>query len=107
MGKKDSSAMQRICRTALVSISFAGGDVIFNAGEVAHRMFFVVGGMAFYTKSSSIGRVGKCPSIGSRLSHRSSDTVLPLRVQRWVAEPALWTDWMHMGNLDSMTASQV
>merc|ERR1712117_464409 len=58
----------------------AAGDVVFNAGEEAHRLFVIKSGHLDYIRSGQKGYLDPPPQNGE-----------------WLAEAVLWTPWRHRG----------
>jgi len=73
--------MRRICHEACSALLLSKGDIIFNCGEIPVHpaMYFVVNGSCEYL------------SVAGALK--------PVTAGTWVAEPCLWTQWVHCGLL--------
>merc|ERR1719440_1691644 len=79
---------RRFCHGALHPHSPAPEELIFGAMETAHRMYFVLSGELSYT-------------IVHKTSMGLHSGAQPERVQQdhYLAEPALWIEWVHRGDL--------
>lgn len=79
--------IRRICHDAVTQISFLRGDLIFSKNEIPEdpSMFFIVCGTLAYNRHDT-QRVGP---------------------EHWIAEAALWTQWMYRGSLRVARDSQV
>lgn len=77
--------MRKVCHDSN-SMSFVSrGDILFNTGEIPSqpKMYFLSSGSLRYTSLSE----------EETLVHEN----------QWVAEPTLWTHWMHRGTLEALT----
>lgn len=83
------SGMRQLCREAVFLRVATPGDELFRAGEapVVPEMYFISKGIAVY----------------DRHPHNLAE-VWP---QEWVAEPVLWTSWIHCGTLNTQTHCRV
>jgi len=73
--------MRKVCHSATAMLSISSGDVLFTTGEIpAHpQMYFICSGMFHYLMR------GHQP--------------IEVNVNEWISEAALWTQWMHIGDL--------
>mmetsp|Transcript_113051 Transcript_113051/g.292319 ORF Transcript_113051/g.292319 Transcript_113051/m.292319 type:complete len:789 (+) Transcript_113051:134-2500(+) len=83
------AAMRQMCHLAATTQSLHAGDILFSAGEAPKfpKMFFIVSGQMRYK------------------THRLEDTIVDAGA--WACEAALWTKWVHMGDLEAMTECHV
>jgi len=72
--------VRELCRKALQPLLRSPGEVIFYAGDPCSRMYFVVSGQLQYTTYEIQAQ---------RM----------LRTGEWLSEAALWTSWVHRGEL--------
>eukprot|EP00929_Paragymnodinium_shiwhaense_P079305 TRINITY_DN41281_c0_g1_i2.p1 TRINITY_DN41281_c0_g1~~TRINITY_DN41281_c0_g1_i2.p1 ORF type:complete len:805 (-),score=152.68 TRINITY_DN41281_c0_g1_i2:249-2663(-) len=83
--------MFRLCGTCLKTLVAAEGDVLFNSGDEARRMYFIKNGRSRYLRM--------CPDM------EEPEEIEPApQVKEWVGEATLWTDWRHRGNFAASTA---
>lgn len=83
--------IRELCREALQPLLRAPEEVVFLAGEQCCRMYFVVSGQLQYTSYERPG-----------LQRRSPDEAQSQRMLcsgDWLSEAALWTSWVHRGDL--------
>lgn len=69
-------AMQKLCHTCIRDIHMATDDILFNSGEHAKSIYFVIAGELEYTRT---------------------DFKNTLEVGGWCSEMVLWTPWDHRG----------
>eukprot|EP00747_Dinoflagellata_sp_TGD_P065499 gnl/TRDRNA2_/TRDRNA2_154385_c5_seq1.p1 gnl/TRDRNA2_/TRDRNA2_154385_c5~~gnl/TRDRNA2_/TRDRNA2_154385_c5_seq1.p1 ORF type:complete len:247 (+),score=43.89 gnl/TRDRNA2_/TRDRNA2_154385_c5_seq1:3-743(+) len=79
-------AAQKLCHTGVKNMSLSTDDVLFNTGEAAYTMFFILSGKLEYLKA------GKSTILFAGM---------------WVGEPLLWTPWEYRGKLRCTTESKV
>lgn len=74
--------MRKVCHMGAQMHSICSGDVIFSAGEIPSepKMYIVCNGLLVYNRGIEEIKVTE---------------------RQWVAEPVLWTDWVHLGDLIS------
>merc|ERR1712232_1190120 len=95
--------MQKVCHTSTSIVTVATGDIIFNLGEIPPKpkMIFVATGSLSYnvpnpaSLSSTRNGNAKTRRTVSRLTVKHEF----LAHGEWIAEPVLWTHWMHRGIL--------
>lgn len=82
--------VQELCLEALVPLLRFSDEIVFSAGEACLQMYFVANGNLQYTINQQ----------------RDSDSRRALEVVRrmlyggqWLSEAALWTSWVHRGEL--------
>lgn len=99
------------CFSKAISCSpLARGDLLFTAGLLAKNLFFVSSGMLEYMRTTSFApgdtfsRRGTGSSKLSRASNFDPDIVLE---GGWAGEAALWTQWLHVGDMRSLEDSSV
>uniref|UniRef100_A0A7S4PY19 Ion transport domain-containing protein n=1 Tax=Alexandrium monilatum TaxID=311494 RepID=A0A7S4PY19_9DINO len=87
----------RIFSKSLAEMWLARGDCVFCCGEQASSMVFLSHGNFQYHLGEVDNNVDSLPS--------EKEGSLP--EGQWVAEAVLWTPWLHLGDLMSLTESQV
>merc|ERR1712107_416715 len=75
--------MRRVCMVAISEIVLSRDDLLFSTGEVAHSMYFLIAGLMFHTRWSSLE--------DERGQH--------MRCGQWCCESVLWTPWLHRGTM--------
>jgi len=99
---------------ALRDMALAHGDVIFHCGEAAKRMIFVSSGAMDYVMGDE-GDDGdemtcpQAPCVGKvvvALPYCEVETEVVIEGE-WVCEAALWTTWLHQGDLQARVDCQV
>jgi len=79
--------MRKVCHLGTQMLSISAGDVVFSAGEIPSdpKMYIVCNGVLAYDRG-----------FRNRISER-----------QWIAEPVLWTEWVHMGDCVSTGESRL
>lgn len=88
MCERNRSMMQRVCCMALEEINMSQGDELFIPGQIAHAMFFVIGGQLTYTME----HVQKAQIVNKK---------------SWFCEAVLWTPWVHQGSMLTNVSSEL
>jgi len=84
--QKQSLAFGRmICEVALTEFALSACDVLFNRGMRATAMYVLTRGEMLYTYI---------------------DSELPFPKRGYCSEPALWTNWVHVGSMKAVEDSQ-
>lgn len=83
--------MQKLAVNALGDTVVAHDDVLFGAGDSAEAAYFVQSGRLNYLWEEE----------------EDSDGGIPVNRNVWVAEMALWTPWIHLGDLVSEDVSRL
>lgn len=89
---QSQESVQELFDVVLQRQTFAAEDVLFNAGDAASRMHFVVRGTVEYWLPVSSGFDGK---------------VAVLKHGAWLSEAALWMPWVHRGEARIVQDSDV
>lgn len=117
--KLNPAAVRRVCHTAVEVEFLSAGDVVFVNGEAPRipQMWFVLNGALSYKSDLDGERKVIGPALSSRktTSSRFSARAEVIRHSRqqqrlsqagyhrhsggWIAEPVLWTAWIHTGVL--------
>eukprot|EP00405_Crypthecodinium_cohnii_P033630 CAMPEP_0206532502 /NCGR_PEP_ID=MMETSP0325_2-20121206/4421_1 /ASSEMBLY_ACC=CAM_ASM_000347 /TAXON_ID=2866 /ORGANISM="Crypthecodinium cohnii, Strain Seligo" /LENGTH=337 /DNA_ID=CAMNT_0054028993 /DNA_START=28 /DNA_END=1038 /DNA_ORIENTATION=- len=94
---KHPHLVKELCQEALQPLLKAPDDVIFTAGEVCSKMYVIISGHVQYcaTVPQRDAPPGSPPAIVKRT----------LRGGQWLSEAALWTGWVHRGELRAVTDS--
>eukprot|EP00932_Pfiesteria_piscicida_P011897 SRR837773.23152.p1 GENE.SRR837773.23152~~SRR837773.23152.p1 ORF type:complete len:360 (-),score=83.37 SRR837773.23152:16-1068(-) len=92
---KHPHLVRELCHEALHPLLKAPDDVIFMAGEVCSKMYVIISGHVQYsaTVPQRDAPAGAMPTIVKRT----------LRGGQWLSEAALWTSWVHRGELRAVT----
>ncbi|CAE8711022.1 unnamed protein product, partial [Polarella glacialis] len=85
--------LKELCRDALVPVLVLPEQLVFTVGESCGMMYIVVNGMAQYTAQLPAGRGGGHPTLVRRV----------LQGGQWLSEAALWTGWVHRGELRTLS----
>jgi len=82
-------AARRICHQAISTLLLDADDVVFSKGEAPAepKMYFIFKGTFEYTALSGVKTV--------------------LGEKQWIAEPVLWVEWVHRGQLKAVSTSKV
>jgi len=91
---KHPHLMRELCHEALQPMLKSSDEIVFCAGEACSRMYVVISGHAQYNASMQ-PRDGACTS----MSHIRRT----LHSGQWLSEAALWTGWVHRGELRVVT----
>lgn len=106
---------------SLTSASLASGDTIFNCGEEATQLYFLTTGMVEYllgelalpdpsTQLPDATPQGLEKSVSAASARSKQCEGLPPEYVcegQWVAEPVLWTQWVHLGDMVAINETQV
>lgn len=87
---KHPDLVRELCHEALHPMLTGPEEIVFSAGETCSRMYVVVSGHTQYTFQP---RDGAGPPQVRRALHGG----------QWLSEAALWTGWVHRGELRSVT----
>jgi hypothetical protein len=84
-----ATVMRRLCHLATSTLLLDPGDVLFSKGEAPAepKMFFFFSGTLEYTTAAG--------------------DVVVLGARQWIAEPVLWLQWVHRGQLKAITDVKV
>jgi len=88
--------MQVVAVEALTVEVLAQQDFFFRSNEVAESILYVMHGEMQYAPDSGLGSYAGTVSDGSGNVH---STVVTAVVKKWLCEVALWTSWIHLGDL--------
>jgi len=89
----DYIAMRKLASEACDSVSYLPGEVLFESGTDAMAAYFLQSGALRYTQEPWTSNVEK-------------ETRKMVDAGRWLAEPALWCDWCHVGTTEASMASE-
>lgn len=98
---------QRLCCECLGSLTCIAGEHIFSFGTVCERMYFATEGHVAYLRYSGV--LQAVLSMGAQVALQGNSDFRELYRQRtsvsvqkgcWLAEPVLWVEWTHKGDLD-------
>jgi len=98
--KKDApQAMRQICYRAVHPALVQRGEIVFDAGDACHQMFFIAAGHFRYMRERT--------SPGSSFEDLTNDVmhVETLGKGMWICEPSLWVQWINQGQLESASES--
>lgn len=109
--------MHKVCHTAPSMVGVSAHDIIFNVSEIPPKpkMIFVTSGTLIYIPLAKAGGGGGRQSM-SRKSLANLQSIstnglphgaIELEAGAWVAEPVLWTHWMHRGILTAKTDARL
>lgn len=85
--------VRQLCHVAVSQQSVSKGDVVFCSLDTSeHRMLFVQCGLLHYIRSKQLD------SPNSEAEHQETELVTE---KQWAAEAALWTEWVHQGDLQA------
>mmetsp|Transcript_18993 Transcript_18993/g.60294 ORF Transcript_18993/g.60294 Transcript_18993/m.60294 type:complete len:357 (-) Transcript_18993:62-1132(-) len=92
---KHPHLVRELCHEALQPMLKSPDEIVFCAGEACSRMYVIVSGHALYSASVQPrdAAVGAGPAQVRRTLHGG----------QWLSEAALWTGWVHRGELRVVT----
>lgn len=91
---KHPHLVRELCHEAMQPMLKCPDEIIFCAGEVCSRMYIVVSGHVQYCANvQQRDTVGAGPALVRRTLHGG----------KWLSEAALWTGWVHRGELRAVT----
>lgn len=91
---KHPHLVRELCHEALQPMLVSLDEIVFCANEVCSRMYIVISGHVQY-----------CANVQQRDSANSGPALVrrTLHEGKWVSEAALWTGWVHRGELRAVT----
>jgi len=92
---KHPHLVRELCQEALQPLLRHPDQLVFRAGDVSSRMYVLISGHALYT--ASVHQQDAPPGSPPTLVKRA------LRGGQWLSEAALWTGWVHRGELWAVT----
>lgn len=92
---KHPHLVRELCHESLQPMLRGPDDIIFCAGEVCSRMYVIINGHVQYCASvqQRDAPAGSAPALVKRTLHGG----------QWLSEAALWTGWVHRGELRGIT----
>jgi len=100
------AAMRACCHKAVGELSVIPGQAVFNSGQAADRMYFLVDGMQQYIPIENMEEHDRgLQSTNSGLFGDPTATVLT--EGEWITEAVLWVHWFHVGTMSSKTVSML
>merc|ERR1712107_397857 len=87
LGEGFERMLGHICADALTNTTFRSGDVIFVFGDASSTMYFIQEGKVIY----EVNNLASSASL--------TEFVEVFKKYEWISEPALWTQWTHVGSL--------
>jgi len=96
--RRNRHIMNKICAKAAKEQILSQDDMLFAAGDKAHSMYFVASGTFTYCLWNQKNQ----DVVSSSLRE-----VQQVEGESWIAEPVLWTTWVHMGDLCAESACDV
>lgn len=103
-------AMHQLCHSGLRSVHLSTDDVLFNPGEIASSMFFVLGGELVYRKQLDKAATDPDASMRTSDAQGGGDQVFEkqaVHAGEWICEMVLWTPWEYHGQLRAATESSL
>jgi len=95
---KHPHLMRELCHEALQPMLKSSDEIVFCTGQACSRMYVIISGHAQYNASMQ-PRDGA----GSQASAGMSHIRRTLHSGQWLSEAALWTGWVHRGELRVVT----
>jgi len=91
---KHPHLVRELCHEAMQPMLKSPDEIIFSAGEVCSRMYIVISGhVQYWANVQQRDAVGAQPALVRRTLHGG----------KWLSEAALWTGWVHRGELRAVT----
>jgi len=91
---KHPHLVRELCHEAMQPMLKAPDEIVFCAGEVCSRMYVVISGHVQYCANvQQRDAAGSAPALVRRTLHGG----------KWLSEAALWTGWVHRGELRAVT----
>lgn len=93
---KHTHLVHELCREALIPLLKFSEEIVFSAGEPCLQMYFVANGNLQYTiNQQRDADPRRIPEVVRRMLYGG----------QWLSEAALWTSWVHRGELRVVTDS--
>jgi len=103
LGRQYISLMQKICCTALATVSFSRGDILFHPGEEASSMYLLTKGHMWYSMLAQMKFSDEPMNSQSKSSAGGTD----FKIKEWCCEAVLWVPWVHCGRMRAKAESEV
>jgi len=97
--KRHPHLVQELCREALRPMLTARDEIVFYVGTACECMYFIVYGQQQYATLDQNADQRKSPDMAGTVLRRV------LHGGQWLGEAALWTGWIHRGELRSLMDS--
>lgn len=92
---KHPKLQTQLCNEALVPIFHSGNEIVFTVGESCSMMYIIVNGSAQYAAQLPPPRDAPVGTAGTQVRKT-------LHSGHWLSEAALWTGWVHRGELRTL-----
>lgn len=92
---KHPKLQTQLCNEALVPIFHSGNEIVFTVGEACSMMYIIVNGSAQYAAQLPPPRDAPVGTAGTQVRKT-------LHSGHWLSEAALWTGWVHRGELRTL-----
>lgn len=86
----------QLCNEALVPVFHSANEIVFTVGESCSMMYVIVNGSAQYAAQLPPPRDAPVGTAGTQVRKT-------LRSGHWLSEAALWTGWVHRGELRTLS----
>ncbi|CAK0845883.1 unnamed protein product [Prorocentrum cordatum] len=93
MNRFDSGSIHAVCYRSIVETKLDKEDLLFEDGADGDSMYFVSSGQLKYRPGELAAEVD-LPDVHPRLLVKPGG---------WCSEPALWTDWSHVGTMEAVS----
>lgn len=88
--------LNQLSAEALVPVFKSGSETVFTVGDSCGMMYIIVNGRAQYSAQLPAPRDAPAGSSGTQVRK-------VLQSSQWLSEAALWTGWVHRGQLRSLS----
>jgi len=96
MNRFDSGSIHVVCYRSIVETKSDKEDLLFEDGAAGDCMYFVSAGNLKY-RPGELAAEADLPDVHPRLSVKPGG---------WCSEPALWTDWSHVGTMEAVSTCE-
>jgi CRP-like cAMP-binding protein len=96
MNRFDSGSIHAVCYRSIVETKFDKEDTLFDDGAPGDSMYFISAGKLKY-RPGELAAEAALPDVHPRLSVKPGS---------WCSEPALWTDWSHVGTMEAVSTCE-
>ncbi|CAJ1363588.1 unnamed protein product [Effrenium voratum] len=93
---KHPKLQAQLCCEALVPVFHSAHEIVFTVGESCSMMYLIINGKAQYAAQLPPPRDSPAGTAGTQVRKT-------LNSGQWLSEAALWTGWVHRGELHTLS----
>jgi CRP-like cAMP-binding protein len=102
--EESPNGMMALCHHSIEEVSLIEGQDLFQAGEMARGMYFVVEGSLLYCRQDMSSHLRRSTDSGALASEQSAAlestlSAVVVQPEEWVCEAPLFVEWFHVGSM--------